>query len=221
MRARPPGRLRHGRHHREDLPDRRRGAAAFPQLRGRAPLPLPQGQRHPAAHPGDRDGGDRRRRRLHRLCGPALAHPGRTGERGLGARARLLRPRRHAADRHRCRPGDRAAAAGPLRRRAHPAGRWGRGRGRAAACRRGARPRAHGRGARHRGGGGGEHGECRAAACRGTRQGAAGPRHGGLRRRGAAARRAAGREARHRHRARAGGCRRGLGGRLPAGPDRL
>ena len=59
--------VRHGRHHRQDLPDRRRRAAAFAHLRGRAAVPLPQGQRPAAAHPGDRDGRDRRRRRLDRL----------------------------------------------------------------------------------------------------------------------------------------------------------
>ena len=59
--------LRHGRHHRQDLPHRRRRAAAFAHLRGRAPVPLPEGQRPAAAHPGDRDGRDRRRRRLDRL----------------------------------------------------------------------------------------------------------------------------------------------------------
>ena len=36
------------------------------QLRGGARLPLPEGQRPAAAHPGDRDGRDRRRRRLDR-----------------------------------------------------------------------------------------------------------------------------------------------------------
>ena len=58
--------VRHGRHHRQDLPDRRRPAADLAQLRGRPRLPLPQGQRPAGAHPGDRDGRDRRRRRLDR-----------------------------------------------------------------------------------------------------------------------------------------------------------
>ena len=40
--------LRHGRHHRQDLPDRRRQAAGLAQLRGRPRLPLHEGQR-PAA----------------------------------------------------------------------------------------------------------------------------------------------------------------------------
>ena len=59
--------VRHGRHHRQDLPDRPRRAAAFALLRGGAAVPLPEGQRPAAAHPGDRDGRDRRRRRLDRL----------------------------------------------------------------------------------------------------------------------------------------------------------
>ena len=65
--------VRHGRHDRQDLPDRQWRAAAFAHLRGRAPVPLPQGQRPAAAHPGDRDGRDRRGRRLDRLGRLAVA----------------------------------------------------------------------------------------------------------------------------------------------------
>ena len=91
--------VRHGRHHGEDLPDRRRRAADRAQLRGRAGRALPQRLRPAAAHPGDRDGGDRRRRRLDRARRCDGPHRGRAGERRRRSRARLLRPRRHAARR--------------------------------------------------------------------------------------------------------------------------
>ena len=89
--------LRHGRHHRQDLPDRQRPAAQGPRLRGRPPVALQEGQRHAAAHPRHRDGGDRRRRRLDRPRRRPAAHPGRTRQRRRRARPRLLRPRRHAS----------------------------------------------------------------------------------------------------------------------------
>ncbi len=66
VRARQGAELRHGRHHRQDLSDRQWRAAAFSYLRGGAAVPLPEGQRPAAAHPGDRDGRDRRGRRLDR-----------------------------------------------------------------------------------------------------------------------------------------------------------
>ncbi len=66
-----------------------------------------EGQRAAAAHPGDRDGGDRRGRRLDRARRWAQAHHGRSRQRRRRAGPRLLRPRRHGADRHRCRPGAR------------------------------------------------------------------------------------------------------------------
>ena len=157
--------VRHGRHHREDLPDRRLPAADRPRLRGRARRPLPQRLRPAAAHPGDRDGGDRRRRRLDRRMSTAMgriavgpesagADPGpacygRGGTQPGGDRrqpgARPLRPgalrRRHAA----ARPGRRARCAG------------GRGR-------RAARPRRGDGGARRRRDGRREHGQRRARA---------------------------------------------------------
>src|SRR5262252_7220660 len=81
VRARQGAELRHGRHHRQDLPDRSRRAAAFAHLRSGSAVPLPQGQRPAAAHPGDRDGRDRRRRRLDRLGRSAGAHQCRPRER--------------------------------------------------------------------------------------------------------------------------------------------
>ena len=51
MRAGPRALLRHGRHHRQDLPDRRRPAADDTGFRGRARPSLPQGQRAAAPHP--------------------------------------------------------------------------------------------------------------------------------------------------------------------------
>ena len=78
-RLRPSAVLRHGRHHRQDHPDRRLHAAAVAPFRGRPRLPLRQGQRHPGAHPGHRHGGDRRRRRLDRAastrCAASLSAP--------------------------------------------------------------------------------------------------------------------------------------------------
>ena len=91
--------VRHGRHHRQDLPDRRRRAAEGPRLRGRPPVALQEGQRHAGAHSRHRDGGDRRRRRLDRPRRRPAAHPGRARQRRRRAGARLLRPRRHRADR--------------------------------------------------------------------------------------------------------------------------
>ena len=51
-------------------------------------VPLPEGQRPAAAHPGHRDGRDRRRRRLDRRGRSAAAHQRRPGERRRRARAR-------------------------------------------------------------------------------------------------------------------------------------
>ena len=57
----------HGRHHGEDLPDRRRHAPGVAFLRSGSQLSVPQGQRPAGADSGHRNGGDRRRRRLHCL----------------------------------------------------------------------------------------------------------------------------------------------------------
>ena len=124
--------LRHGRHHGQDLPDRRLQAAHRAAVRGRPRRPLPQGIGPAGAHPGDRDGRDRRRRRLDRAPRCAEAHDGRAGQRRRRAGPGLLRPRRHAADgdRRRCRARhDRSAR---LCRRQHHA-RSRRGQGRAGA----------------------------------------------------------------------------------------
>ena len=66
--ARPrPGRVvRHGRHHGKDLFHRQGAAADRAAVRSGAHLPLRQRQRPAVAHSGDRDGRDRRRRRLDR-----------------------------------------------------------------------------------------------------------------------------------------------------------
>ena len=89
--ARPGALLRHGRHHRQDLPHRRRPAPVLAHLRGGPCLPLHQGQWAAAAHSGHRDGGDRGGRRLHRAARSFGPHCGRPGERGGGAGAGLLR----------------------------------------------------------------------------------------------------------------------------------
>ncbi len=71
------------------------GAAADrARFRGRAHLPLPQGQRIAAAHSGDRDGRNRRRRRLDRPRRCAWAHRRRSRQRRFGARTGVLWPRR-------------------------------------------------------------------------------------------------------------------------------
>ena len=114
---RPHPVLRHGRHHRQDLPDRRRRAAEGPRLRGRPPVALQEGQRHAGAHPRHRDGGDRRRRRLDRPRRRPAAHPGRPRQRRRRAGPRLLRPRRPRADRHRRRRRHRQDRPRALRRR--------------------------------------------------------------------------------------------------------
>ena len=59
-------------------------------LRGGARLALPEGQRPAGAHPGDRDGRDRRRRRLDRARGP------RCGRIAVGPRAPAPSPARPA-----------------------------------------------------------------------------------------------------------------------------
>ena len=58
--------VRYGRHHGEDLPDRRLPPADRARIRSRPPSR--QGQRLAAPHPGHRDGGDRRWRRLDRTA---------------------------------------------------------------------------------------------------------------------------------------------------------
>ena len=91
--------VRHGRHDREDLPDRRRQAADRARVRGRARRAVSQRLRSAAADSGDRDGGDRRRRRLDRACRHDGPHRGGTGKRRRRSRPGLLRTRRHASPR--------------------------------------------------------------------------------------------------------------------------
>ena len=133
MRPRQGAVLRHGRHHRQDLPDRRFAAADQPRLRGGAHLPLQEGQRPAAAHPGHRDGRDRRRRRLDRAGRPAEAHHRRPGQRRRRSRPGLLRPRRRRADRDRRRSAARPHRPDRVFRRPHgarPRRRRGGGRAR-------------------------------------------------------------------------------------------
>ena len=95
-------------------------AADQPRLRGRAHLPLQEGQRPAVAHSGHRDGRDRRRRRLDRAGRPAEADHRRAGQRRRRSGAGLLWARRHRADRDRRRSPARPHRSG----RAFPAGAW-------------------------------------------------------------------------------------------------
>ena len=87
-RHRPADVVRHGRHHRQGLPDRERRAADHRPVRGRPPLPLQGRQRAAGHHPVDRHDRDRRRRRQHRPCRRARPAQGRPAERRLRSRAR-------------------------------------------------------------------------------------------------------------------------------------
>ena len=116
MRPRQRAVVRHGRHDGEDLPDRRLQAADRAQLRDRADRTVPQGIRSAAADSGDRDGGDRRRRRIDRACRHDGPHRRGTGERGRRAGAGLLWARRRRARGDRRQPGARALRSGALRR---------------------------------------------------------------------------------------------------------
>ncbi len=116
------------------------------------------------------------------------AHSGRAGERGLGAGAGLLWPRRHQADRDRCRSRarqDRSVDALPAAR-SRSIGRW-----LSAALQAVIGARAgHGRragGVRRRRDRRREHGECRARACGRARRCRGRSHAGRVRRRGAAA----------------------------------
>ena len=96
---RPADQLRHGRHHRQGLPDRGPQAAGHRQLRGRSQVSVLRGQRHAADHPLDRHDRDRGRRRQHRLRRRPWPAEGRPAERRLRARARPA-----TAGAARCRP---------------------------------------------------------------------------------------------------------------------
>ena len=98
-RPRSGGVVRHGRHHREDVPGRERRARPQVRFRGRPRAPLRQGLRHAAQGLGRRHDRDRRRRRIDRARRDRLGpDEGRTAQRRRQARPGLLRPRRHRAD---------------------------------------------------------------------------------------------------------------------------
>src|SRR5271154_4799884 len=73
------------------MPDRRVSTAIEPRLRGRAGLSLQKRQRAAVAHPGHRDGRDRRRRRLDRAGRPVEADHRRARQRRGRSGARVLR----------------------------------------------------------------------------------------------------------------------------------
>ena len=195
--------------------------AALAPVRSRARLPLRAGQRPAGAHPRDRAGRDRRRRRLdrpprcagpHRRSAPirpaARPAPPATAAAAPSPPSPTPTPRSAASIPQRFAGGaiplhrDKAEAAlqslaGPLKTDA--AGRGGRRR----------RDRRR------------DHGECRPRARRGERQGHRRAHPDRLRRRRAAACRATGAQARHEAGRRAGRRRRRLGLRLPARADRL
>ncbi len=140
-RSRSGGLVRHGRHHRQDVPGRERRARPQVRFRGRPRAPLRQGLGHAAEGLGRRHDRDRRRRRIDRARRAGLRpDEGRTAQRRRQARPGLLRPRRRRADGHRRRPG-----AGPAQSRLLP-GRRDASRARSRAwrfrARRGARAQA-------------------------------------------------------------------------------
>ena len=213
--------VRHGRHHGEDLPDRELRAEFGARLRGRSRGALPQRLRPAGAHSGDRDGGDRRRRRLDRACRCAEARHGRAGKRRLRAGPGLLPARRPAADRHRRGCGARHDRSGGVRGRHDLAQSGSRARRARGGGRRSARAVARDRRLRGARDGVREHGERRARARGRARRGGERSHADRVRRRGAAACGAGRREARARARAGAAQCRRRLGGRIPGGADFL
>ena len=98
-RRRPAAVLRHGRHHRQVVPDHRRRAGAHQHVRGGPHLSLQEGLRVPGVGAVGRPRRDRRRRRQPgppRRARPAQGRPRVAGRRpGPG----VLRPRRHATRR--------------------------------------------------------------------------------------------------------------------------
>ena len=161
MRHRERAVLRHGRHHGKDLPDRRLQAADLPHLRGRPGRPLPQGLRPAAAHSSDRDGGNRRRRRLHRPCRQPRPHRRRPRKCRRRSRPGLLRPRRRLPGGHRRQPRPRPLRPVPLRRRHDAAGRNRRPQRPGSQGGRSARPGCLDGRAGRGGDGRREHGQCR------------------------------------------------------------
>ena len=87
-----PALLRHGRHHRQGLPDRRRRAAARRRVRGRPRVyRFKKGCGLPDPGAGDRADRDRGGRRLDRPGRPLRPAQGRAGQRGRAPRPGLLR----------------------------------------------------------------------------------------------------------------------------------
>ncbi len=213
--------LRHGRHDRENLPDREADAKDRQDLRGGAYLPLQEGQRHADFDSGGRDGRDRCWRRFDRQCRQLAADPCRSAEFRLRTGPRLLRSRRQGANRDGCRPAARPHRSRRICRRHHQAvhrccrDRGQRRAGTAPLDQRNKRRLWHLRGGRR------EHVECRPHACRRERQGTRRLHDDCLRRRSAAACRAALRKTRHRHCPGAAGRRRRFGDRVPARAIRL
>ena len=99
-----PDLVRHGRHHREDVPRRARMAEPRARVRGRPRAALSQGLGAAAQGAGRRHDRDRRRRRLDRARGPDGSAQGGPRERRLRSRPRRLRARRDQTHRHRRRP---------------------------------------------------------------------------------------------------------------------
>ena len=192
-------------------------------LRGGARLPLSQGQRPAAAHSGDRDGRDRRRRRLDRR-GSTRSGVSPSGRDSAGSEPGPVCYGRGGtrADRDRCRRGARPDRSGDILRRQDarsmpPAPK------RAIAERIGA---PLGLAAEHAALGVSEmvdENMANAARVHAIESGKdlRAAHADRVRRRGAAACRARRREARHRPRARSGQCRRRLGGRALARAGRL
>src|SRR3954463_8778983 len=94
--------LRHGGHHRKNLPDRKVPARNLARVRGRSRCPLPERVGAAGAHSRDRDGRDRRRRRLDRAGRRPEAGHGRPRKTRIRSRAGLLRRRRSTPRRDRC-----------------------------------------------------------------------------------------------------------------------
>ncbi len=111
-------------------------AANRPHLRSRPGRPFPQRIGPATADSGDRDGRDRRRRRLDRACRYDGTHRGRTGKRRRRSGTRVLRPWWHPSGRDRCQSVAWPLRSSPFRRRLDEAGRRRRARCAARRCRR-------------------------------------------------------------------------------------
>ena len=116
----PPAVLRHGRHHRQVVPDRRRRAGAHQHVRGRPHLPLQEGLGVPGVGAVGRSGRDRCRWRQPGPRRRARTAEGRARVGRRRSRTRVLRPRRHQARGHRRRPRARSARS----RRSSSAATW-------------------------------------------------------------------------------------------------